>query len=168
MFGIFNENFSILAKIEQKQRTLFMKMCLCVWALSMTGPHMWGSVLCRLCTEGEGTIVVIKTDCVLCEVRTEVEESVHHRARSDEKWSKCKCCRLQISGKNYLDDVRMENVCKYGECSWGMWKCSVFILKYSFENNRANGPEALRTADAPWLLLAYFFWDVTPRNLIDM
>jgi hypothetical protein len=85
MFGILNENFWILVKIEQKQRTLFMKTYLRVCALNMIGLQMWDSVLCQLHTEVEETIIVIKTGCVLCVVRDEVEETVQHGAWSEAK-----------------------------------------------------------------------------------
>jgi len=46
----------------------------------MIGLQMRGSVLCQLRTWGEEIIFIIKTACVLCAVRTEVEERVQHRA----------------------------------------------------------------------------------------
>jgi hypothetical protein len=81
----FQRKFLILVKMEQKRWTLFMKTCLCVWALSMIGLQMRDNVLCQLRTWGEETIFIIKTGCVLCAVRTEVEETVQHRAWLDAK-----------------------------------------------------------------------------------
>ena len=83
---VFQIKFLNLVKMEQKRRTLFMKTCLlCVWALTMIGLQMRGSVLCQLRTWGEEIIFIIKTACVLCAVRTEVEERVQHRAWLDAK-----------------------------------------------------------------------------------